>query len=55
MASGIFTDRHKLLVLSPLLTSTGTLMYAGCEALYYSAFLHPLLRTKANALLPESA
>ncbi|KAL4936464.1 hypothetical protein BDV06DRAFT_204973 [Aspergillus oleicola] len=53
MASGIFTDHRKFLLLTPLVTSTGTLMYAGCEALFYSAFTHPPIRPQSNALLPR--
>ncbi|RJE23810.1 integral membrane protein [Aspergillus sclerotialis] len=53
MASGLFTDYRKPLLLTPLLTSTGTLMYAGCEALFYSAFTHSPIRAESNALLPR--
>ncbi|KAL4934294.1 putative integral membrane protein [Aspergillus undulatus] len=43
MASQLLNSPHKLL-LTPLISSTGTLMYAGCEALFYSAFLHSPVR-----------
>ncbi|KAJ6149887.1 hypothetical protein N7471_001086, partial [Penicillium samsonianum] len=48
VASGLFTDYRKLLLLTPLVTSTGPLIL-----FFYSAFTHPPIRAKSNALLPR--
>ncbi|KAL4970546.1 uncharacterized protein BDV14DRAFT_163463 [Aspergillus stella-maris] len=52
MASILLNNPQKLLFLTPLISSTGTLIYAGCEALFYSAFLHPSVRPHSKSLLP---
>ncbi|KAL1956756.1 hypothetical protein VTO42DRAFT_6809 [Malbranchea cinnamomea] len=53
MASGLIFDPLKLLRLTPLLTSTTSLTYAGNEHLYLSNFLAPQHKEKSDAILPS--
>jgi hypothetical protein len=53
MASIHLRDPIKLLRISPLILSTVTLTFAGCEAHFYSVFLHDNHRAKSNTLLPS--
>ncbi|KAL4798963.1 putative integral membrane protein [Aspergillus venezuelensis] len=52
MASALLNSPQKLLLLTPVISSTGTIMYAGCEALFFSAFLHPPVRPHSRSILP---
>ena len=52
MASGSFFDPFKLLHIAPVITSTGSLVYAISELIYNSAFVAPPLRKKSDKLLP---
>lgn len=52
MASRAFFDPMKLLRLAPLITSTGTLVYATSELLLYTAFLDRRIRRKSDEVLP---
>ncbi|WEW57159.1 hypothetical protein PRK78_002621 [Emydomyces testavorans] len=53
MASGAFFDPLRLLRVAPLLSSTGTLIYATTELIYNSSFLHPSVRKHYDELLPK--
>lgn len=52
MASGSALDPLKLLRLTPLISSTGSLVYACSELIMNSAFLHPRIGSKSNDVLP---
>ncbi|KAI1923989.1 hypothetical protein LOZ58_002374 [Ophidiomyces ophidiicola] len=53
MASGAFFDPIRLLRVAPLISSTGTLVYATAELIYNSSFLHHSVRKTSNELLPN--
>lgn len=53
MASGAIFDLMRLLRVAPLITSTGSLVYAASELLTCSAFLQPELRKKSDGVLPR--
>ncbi|KAK2755067.1 hypothetical protein FQN54_006595 [Arachnomyces sp. PD_36] len=52
MASGAFFDPLRFLRIAPLITSTGSLVYATSELLHNSAFLQPAIRKKSDTVLP---
>lgn len=52
MASGLFLDPRKLLVLTPLITSTATFWFAVDQAVLLGIFQHPVHTEKSNAILP---
>lgn len=53
MASGAIFDPMRLLRVAPLISSTGSLVYATSELLNNSAFLQPAIRKESNAVLPK--
>ncbi|KAF2839923.1 hypothetical protein M501DRAFT_1016008 [Patellaria atrata CBS 101060] len=53
MALNRIIDPWQLLRISPLLLSTASITYAGCESHFFSVFLAPAHREKSNSLLPS--
>lgn len=53
MASGIVFDPMRLLRLAPLISSTGSLVYATSELLHNTAWLQPAIRKESNPVLPK--
>lgn len=52
MASRTFFDPIRLLRIAPLITSTGTLVYATSELIFNTAFLESRIRRESDAVLP---
>lgn len=53
MASRLFYDPHKLLVVAPLVTSAWTFWFAVDQDIFLGVFQNPAERDKSNALLPS--
>jgi len=53
MASRLFYDPHKLLVVAPLITSACSFWFAVDQHIFLSNFQNPAHRDKSNAILPS--
>lgn len=53
MASGVVFDPMRLLRVAPLVSSTGSLVFATSELLMNSAFLQSEIRQQSNKVLPK--
>ncbi|KAE8139217.1 putative integral membrane protein [Aspergillus pseudotamarii] len=53
MASGVIIDLHSLLRTVPLATSTGSLVLATSELIFYSGMIQPSIRKKSDSILAE--
>ncbi|KAB8259503.1 putative integral membrane protein [Aspergillus pseudonomiae] len=53
MASGVVIDPYALLRAAPLATSTGSLVLATSELIYYSGLVQPPTRKKSDSILAQ--
>lgn len=53
MASGLFIDPRKLLIIAPVATSASTFWFAVDQSVMLSFFLDPAQKASSNAVLPH--